>query len=237
MKKLINLLLVAILIISSWRRAEAQTNILTDQEIKAGWQLLFDGKTLTGWRGAKIDTIPTNGWKIENGELKTIPRDNRTLKVNEDIITTQQYSNFEFQFDFKMEKDLNQSTNSGVKYFVQTGTSLGLEYQIIEELKEVKYPGELADLYELFSAKNKKDNPMGTWNQGKIVVRGRQVEHWLNGIKVLEFERGGKAFLEQKAKSKFKEIKDFGEFPQGHILLQDHGGGVSFRNLKIRILN
>lgn len=237
MKKLIHLLLVAILIISSWRRAEAQTNILTDQEIKAGWQLLFDGKTLTGWRGAKTDTIPTNGWKIENGELMTIPRDNRTLKVNEDIITTQQYSNFEFQFDFKMQKDLNQSTNSGVKYFVQTGTSLGLEYQIIEELKEVKYPGEIADLYELFSAKHKKVNPMGTWNQGKIVVQGKQVEHWLNGIKVLEFERGGKAFLEQKAKSKFKEIKDFGEFPQGHILLQDHGGGVSFRNLKIRVLN
>ncbi len=225
------------LIISSWRRAEAQTNILTDSEIKAGWQLLFDGKTFTGWRGAKTDTIPTNGWKIENGELLTIPRDKRPVKVNEDIITTTQYSNFEFQFDFKMAKDLNQSTNSGIKYFVQTGTSLGLEYQIIEELKEVKYPGELADLYELFSAKNKKVNPMGSWNQGKILVQGRHVEHWLNGIMVLEFERGGKAFLEQKSKSKFKGIKDFGEFPQGHILLQDHGGGVSFRNLKIRVLN
>jgi hypothetical protein len=217
-------------------RTEAQNNILSDQEIKAGWQLLFDGKTFTGWRSAKTDTVPTNGWKIENGELITIARDNRTLKVHEDLITIAQYSNFEFQFEFKMEKDLNQSTNSGVKYFVQTGTSLGLEYQIIEELKEVKYPGELADLYELFSAKNKKVNPMGTWNQGKIVVQGKQVEHWLNGIQVLEFERGGKAFLEQKAKSKFKDIKEFGEFPQGHILLQDHGGGVSFRNLKIRVL-
>lgn len=237
MRKLNFFILMVVFIPFLSNRIDAQHNVLSDQEIKAGWKLLFDGKTFTGWCGVKTEAIPINGWKIKNGELITIPNNKRKNKVHEDIITVAQYRSFELQFEFKMEKDLDQSTNSGVKYFVQPGTSLGLEYQIIDELKEIKYPGELADCYELFSAKNKKINPMGTWNQGKIVVQDKQVEHWLNGIKVLEFERGGKAFLEQKAKSKFKDIKDFGEFQWGHILLQDHGGGVSFRNLKIRVLN
>jgi hypothetical protein len=222
----------------------ARPNSLTAAEAKAGWKLLFDGKAMTGWRGAYMQTLPARGWQVREGTLIVDESGGGEAAYGGDIVTVDEYSNFDLRVDFM----LTEGANSGIKYFVieaepkTPGSAKGLEYQLLDDDRHpdaklgTNGNRTCASLYDLIPAVDKPPVPVGAWNSARIVVRGRHVEHWLNGVKVLEFERGGPEFLARKAQSKFKDIPGFGEYPAGHILLQDHGNRVSFRNIKIRVL-
>ncbi len=225
--------------------AEQAPNTLTQQEIKDGWKLLFDGKTTNGWRGAKLDKFPGGGWAIENGELTVLESGGAESRNGGDIVTLDQFGSFELSVDFK----LTPGANSGIKYFVvniepnRPGSAIGLEYQVLDDARHpdakagVNGNRTLGSLYDLIPASaDKPVKPMGEWNQARILVNGQHVEHWLNGKKILEYERGSEAFLAHKAQSKFKKMPGFGEAPEGHFLLQDHGNRVSYRNIKIRVI-
>ncbi len=222
----------------------AQTNTLTPKEAKQGWKLLFDGKTMNGWRGAYLDSLPAKGWTVRDGQLIVQQSGGGEAAFGGDLVTIALYSSFDLAFDFK----LTPGANSGVKYFVTEelpktpGSAIGLEYQVLDDAlhpdAKLGIDGNrtLASLYDLIPARDKKPNPMGEWNHGRILVKGTHVEHWLNGKKVLDYERGGAEFLQHKAVSKFKDRAGFGEAKAGHILLQDHGNEVFYRNIKIRVL-
>ena len=222
--------------------ADASSNTLTTKEMKEGWKLLFDGKTMNGWRGAYMDSLPKKGWEVRDGMLIVRESGGGEASFGGDIVTIEEFSSFEFKVDFK----LTEGANSGIKYFVTEqqpktpGSAIGLEYQILDDAKHpdaklgINGNRTLASLYDVMPAHSKKVNPIGEWNHARIVVKGKHVEHWLNGVKVLEFERGGKEFLAHKAESKFKDRAGFGEAEKGHILLQDHGNKVLYRNIRIR---
>jgi len=226
------------------KSSDASPNTLTAKEVKDGWKLLFDGKTMNGWRGAYMDSLPKKGWEARDGMLIVRESGGGEASFGGDIVTIEEFSSFELKVDFK----LTEGANSGIKYFVTEqqpktpGSAIGLEYQILDDAKHpdaklgINGNRTLASLYDVMPAHDKKVNPIGEWNHARLVVKGKHVEHWLNGVKVLEFERGGKEFLAHKAESKFKERAGFGEAPEGHILLQDHGNQVFYRNIKIRAL-
>jgi hypothetical protein len=219
-------------------------NTLTAEEREAGWRLLWDGKTSWGWRSARGEEFPEKGWEIADGVLTVLETGGAEAEAGGDIITVDQYSDFELKLEFK----ITEGANSGIKYFVDpelnkgTGSAIGLEYQILDDAAHpdaaMGRDGNrtVASLYDLIPAADKTVHPVGEWNEARIVSRGTHVEHWLNGAKVLEFERGSPEFRELVAQSKYKVWKDFGERPEGHLLLQDHGNRVSFRNVKIRLL-
>ncbi|MFC1726793.1 DUF1080 domain-containing protein [candidate division KSB1 bacterium] len=208
-------------------------NTLTSAEINAGWKLLFDGKTSNNWTSSTKEVFPEKGWKIENGELVVVPGGG-----GGDIVTEKKYSSFELSLEFKMVR----GANSGIKYFVQPKTSIGLEYQILDDDNHpdadqgVGGNRKLASLYDLIPAEDKNTKPVGEWNQARIIVNGNHIEHWLNGKKVVEFERSTQIYRALVAKSKYKDYENFGMHQNGHILLQDHGDNVAFRNIKIREL-
>lgn len=220
-------------------------NTLTPQEETMGWKLLWDGKTNTGWRGANKAGFPEKGWEINEGVLSVNESGGGESNHGGDIVTEKKYSDFELVLDFK----LSPGANSGVKYFVieelnkGLGSAIGLEYQLLDDAKHpdaamgVGGNRTLASLYDLIpSEKNAKINPPGQWNTARILVKGAHVEHWLNGTKVVEYERGTQIFRALVQKSKYAQYPDFGEADAGHILLQDHGNAVSFKNIKIREL-
>lgn len=218
-------------------------NNLTAAEKENGWELLWDGKTTEGWRGARLDEFPDKGWKIENGVLSVLSSGGEESAAGGDIVTKDLYGNFELKVDFK----LTEGANSGIKYFVDTdinkgpGSSIGLEYQILDDARhpDAKMGKDgnrtISSLYDLITADaNKPVNPIGEWNTAHIISKGNHVEHWLNGVKVLEYERKSEAYKKLVAESKYKKWPKFGESDEGHILLQDHGDLVSFKNIKIR---
>lgn len=228
----------------SQAQAESSPNTLTEQEKADGWKLLFDGKTTAGWRGAHKSAFPDSGWAIENGELVVLPSGGGEARHGGDIVTVDEYGNFELKLEFK----LTAGANSGIKYFVTekekpNGSAIGLEYQILDDERHPdaglgSHEGSrtLASLYDLIKAENKTAKPVGEWNAARILSKGRRVEHWLNGVKVLEYERGSAGFRKLVAESKYKIWENFGEAEAGHILLQDHGDRVAFRNIKIKVL-
>ena len=224
----------------------AVPNTLSDYEKKNGWRLLFDGVSTKGWKGAYKPGFPEKGWVVEDGLLSAIRSDGKESRNGGDIVTIEQFSAFDLSFDFKLDT----GANSGVKYFVtlsegNEGSAIGLEYQLLDDkLHPDAKAGRdgnrtLASLYDLKTAP-KQDRFVrqpGNWNTGRIVVYpNNHVEHYLNGIKVLEYERGSKDFRDLVAISKYKVWPNFGEAKKGHILLQDHGNAVSFRSVKIRVL-
>lgn len=218
----------------------APVNTLTKEEKAAGWKLLFDGKTTNGWRGFHSQEFPSAGWRIEDGALRKVKGHGAG-----DVITVDQFENF----DFSIEWRLTEGANSGIKYLVveslpPTGKSgVSFEYQVLDDLRHPDAKlGENGDrtagsLYDLIpAAKNKPVKPIGEWNQTHIIKQGNHVEHWLNGMKVLEYELGSPELQAAIARSKFKTIPEFGKARKGHILIQDHGDDVAFRNIKIRPL-
>lgn len=229
-------------------------NRLTEREIKDGWKLLWDGKTSEGWRGARLDHFPEKGWLISNGTLSVEKSAGGESANGGDIVTVDTYGNFIFEVDFKMTK----GANSGIKYFVDTelnkgeGSAIGCEYQILddEHHPDGKMGTEgnrtLASLYDLIPANgkyfvptesvDKRVNEYG-WNRAKIVAEGKRVEHYLNGIKVVEYERSTPVWRALVARSKYHVWPNFGELKRGHILLQDHGDEVSFKNIKLKKLS
>lgn len=226
-------------------------NVLTDWERSRGWRLLWDGETTAGWRGAKLDGFPEQGWVIEDGMLVVEVSGGGEARHGGDIITLDEFSDFEVQVDF----NISEGANSGVKYFVDPdllkgeGSAIGLEFQILDDDRHpdakmgVAGNRTVGSLYDLITAANlsepgraKRVNPPGEWNRARIIVRGQQVEHWLNDFKVVEYQRGTQMFRALVAYSKYAQWPNFGEWASGPILLQDHGDRVAFRSIKIREL-
>jgi len=217
----------------------AQINTLTPKEKEEGWKLLFNGKNLDGWTSVGKDTPPSFGWEIKDGIL-TVKKEGD--KQGGDIITQEQFSDFELLVDFK----ITEGANSGIKYFFtryKEGGWLGLEYQILDDERhpDAKMGRDgnrlQAGLYDMLAPKNKQDKPIGEWNQARIVAKGSKVTHYLNGKEVLSFDRKSDSYRKAWELSKYnKSVPMFGDVEKGHILLQDHGDVLSFRNVKIRVL-
>jgi len=219
-------------------------NVLSAKEKAAGWKLLWDGKTTEGWRSARSTAFPTKGWVIDNGILKVLSSEGKESANGGDIVTVKKYKNFKLSVDFK----ITPGANSGIKYFVDTelnkgeGSSIGCEFQVLDDALHpdaklgVKGNRTCASLYDLIPAPANKPMHKDGWNTALIIVKGNHVEHWLNGVKMLEYERGNQMWRALVAYSKFKDWPNFGEAAEGNILLQDHGNEVWFKNIKIKEL-
>ncbi|RHR58186.1 DUF1080 domain-containing protein [Parabacteroides sp. AF17-28] len=217
----------------------SQDNQLTAKEKKEGWVLLFNGKNLDGWTSVGKDTPPAFGWVVEDGILNVRKQGD---KRGGDIITRDQYSDFDLKVDFRITK----GANSGIKYFFtkyEKGGWLGLEYQILDDENhpdaKLGRDGNRLEggLYDMLPTSPKQVNPIGEWNQARIVAKGTKVTHYLNGKKILSFDRSSEQYKKAWQLSKYKNSKPmFGDVKEGHILLQDHGDEVSFRNVKIKVL-
>ncbi len=222
----------------------AADNTLTPAEQAAGWTLLFDGTSTKGWRNAHGDTFPDKGWTVADGTLTVLESGGGEAAHGGDIVTLAEYGDFEFKADVKLTK----GANSGIKYFVTEklgtpgrGSAIGLEFQLLDD---AEHPDAKAgrdgnrtfgSLYDLIAAPATKPvRAVGQWNTVHIVSKGTKVEHWLNGSKLLEFDRASDAFAKLVAISKYKDFKGFGQARSGHLLLQDHGNTVSFRNVKVK---
>jgi hypothetical protein len=221
-------------------------NTVSEQEKKNGVGLLWDGQTTSGWRGAYKNIFPEKGWQIKDGVLSVVKSTGGESQNGGDIVTEKEFGAFDLQFEFK----LSEGANSGVKYFVtekegNTGSAIGLEYQILDDERHpdakegVVGNRTLASLYDLIpSLKIQRGlRKIGSWNNGRIIVYpDNRVEHWLNGYKVVEYQRGTPIYQALVARSKYQQWPNFGMAPQGKILLQDHGDEVSFRSIKIKTL-
>ncbi|NVK84760.1 MAG: DUF1080 domain-containing protein [Cytophagia bacterium] len=224
-------------------------NQLSEREKREGWRLLWDGKTSNGWRGAKLDGFPEKGWEMKDGVLTVLQTDGGEATGPGDIITEEQFANFELQLQFK----ITEGANSGIKYFVDpelnkaTGSAIGAEFQILDDRNHpdakmgVNGNRTVGSLYDLIAAENlsipgrpKQFKGVNAWNEARIVSKNGKVEHWLNGEKVIEYDRFSQMFRALVAYSKYKGYENFGQWPKGHILLQDHGNTVHFRSIKIR---
>ncbi len=219
-------------------------NSLAPQEKNDGWTLLFDGKTTEGWRGARLDRFPDKGWVVEDGILKVLKGNGGEATNGGDIVTLKTYRSFILKVDFK----ITEGANSGIKYFVKPdmnkgdGSAIGCEFQILDDLRHpdaklgVKGNRTLGSLYDLIPAPENKPFDITKWNTATVIVRGNHVEHWLNGVKLLEYDRNNQMFNALVAYSKYKNWPNFGNHEEGHILLQDHGDEVWFKNVKIKEL-
>lgn len=223
-------------------------NDLSAQEKKTGFSLLWDGKTTTGWKDAYNTVFPVNAWEIKDHALRVVSSAEGTMKpAGRDIMTNEVFGPFELKFDFRFTK----GSNSGVKYFVgelvenkQAGANnavAALEYQIVDDsipgIAPNRTLGSLADV--LTSQKTRVSfKRTGKWNQGLIkAFPNNVVEYYLNGYKILEFERGSPEYLDLVSKSKYQDLPSFGMGKRGHILLEGRGGTVSYRSIKIKKLD
>lgn len=216
----------------------ATHNQLTDAETKAGWTLLFDGTSLHGWRGYKRPDAVGTRWKVENGTLTLPPSDGKDTRGQRDIISAGTYDRFELSFDFRVAD----GANSGIKYYVleDLDSAIGHEYQIIDDERhadaKIGLERQTASFYDVLEPKDRKLKPAGEWNTGRVLAMGPTVEHWLNGARVLSYELDSPALRKAIQDSKFKDVARFGKLHKGHVLIQDHGNQVWYRNVKIRRL-
>jgi len=207
-------------------------NKLSDAEKKDGWKLLFDGKSAAGWRAIGKKEFPAKGWVIRDGLLSHEARGG-----GGDIVTDAQFDDFELVWEWRLAP----GANSGLKYnLLAPDKGVGCEYQLLDDAKHPDaklHDGtrKTAGLYDVLApAGNAAAKPPGEWNQSRIVVRGKHVEHWLNGAKSVEFEFGSDALKAAVNESKFKEAPEWSDKRKSPILLQDHGDAIDFRNIKIR---
>jgi len=231
--------------------AKIRPNTLTEEERAEGWVLLFDGHSLEGWRGIGIAGIPEGHWVIEDGVIKKVPggevprQPDGQPTQGGDLMTAGTYEDFELRLEWK----ISPTGNSGVKYNVSEEISLaippqqaaiGFEYQILDDVGHpdaANGPNRTtAALYDLIPPGAKTLKPVGEFNEARILFRGGHGEHWLNGAKALEFDLGTPDMNERLAASKYRDIADFAKKRRGHIVLQDHGDAVWFRNIRIREL-
>lgn len=232
-----------------WRNLKIQEvspapqNTLTAEESAAGWKLLWDGKTSEGWRSAKGPDFPKSGWKVENGELVINETGGAESKAAGDIITKEKFSDFELSVDFK----ITPGANSGIKIFVDPsinkgeGSAIGPEFQVLDDDRhpDAKMGRDgnrtIGSLYDMITAPStKRVYPPGSWNNARILSDGKEITFTLNGVETLKIKRGSEDWKKLVAISKYAKWGNFGELPEGHILLQDHGNTVAYRNIKIR---
>jgi len=215
-----------------------EPNTLTPAEVAEGWTLLFDGQTTDNWRGFKSSTFPTTGWVVEDGTLRHVKG-----QGGGDIVTTEQFDNFDFQLEWK----ISPAGNSGIKYLIDESltpgrSGLGFEMQILDDerhpdAKAGKDGNRIAGaLYDLIAPTGRVLHPVGQWNHARIVSHNGRVEHWMNGAKIVEFTINSPEMQALIAASKYTVNPGFGEVRRGHILLQDHVDDVWFRNVKVRRL-
>lgn len=214
------------------------SNSLSPAEKTDGWKLLFDGKTLSGWRFYKNKT--NNSWEVADGMIHCKPFAENGTNERSDLITEEQFSNYELVFEWK----ISPQGNSGIIYRITEEFEhpylSGPEFQLIDD---EGYPGDLQEwqqtgaCYDMFNpAKNNKINAPGEWNSSKLVVNGNHVEHWVNDVKLVEYELNSDEWKKRKEQSKWKDAKGYGQAAKGHISLQDHQNEVWFRNIKIKLL-
>ncbi len=209
----------------------AAQNTLSDAEKGAGWRLLFDGQTTAGWRNYGKPTI-SDGWKVQDGALTRVG-------AGGDIITTDQFTNFELSIDWKIEP----GGNSGIFYRASEDSDAiywnAIEMQVLDDAKHPDGQSRLTSAgaaYDLYPSPAGHVHAGGEWNTARLIITGNHVEHWLNGFKLLEYELGSADWNSKVAGSKFKPHPRFGKNAEGHIGLQDHGNVVAYRNIKIRVL-
>lgn len=219
-------------------------NTISEKEAAEGWKLLWDGSSSEGWRGAKLDGFPEKGWSMEEGILKVHKSDGGESTNGGDIVTTKPYKNFMLKVDFR----ITEGANSGIKYFVDTnlnkgqGSAIGCEYQILDDRRHPDAKAgkdgnrTLGSLYDLIPASADKPFRNGFFNTAMVVVEGNHVEHWLNGVKIVEYERNNEEWNQLVQTSKYKDWPNFGNAEEGLLLLQDHGDEVWFQNIKIKEL-
>lgn len=212
-------------------RATTTMNMLSAAEQAAGWRLLFDGRTTDGWRGYKKTTMPA-GWQVVDGALT------RTAEGG-DILTTQKFGNFELSLEWKIAP----GGNSGVFYRASEDDEAvywtAPEMQVLDDARHPDGKSRLtaagAD-YGLYEAPAGIVKPAGEWNEARILVNGRHVEHWLNGVRLLQYELWSPDWEVRVRNSKFAPHPRYGRNPEGYIGLQDHGDWVAYRNIRIRVL-
>ncbi|HEU4533882.1 MAG TPA: DUF1080 domain-containing protein [Polyangiaceae bacterium] len=206
-------------------------NGLTEQETAEGFRLLFDGRTTAGWRGRRGEATPP-GWRVLGGALTRVGSGG-------DLVTVEQFDDFELAIDWRVAP----GANSGIFFRVREGAESayrsGPEFQVLDDAghPDGAVPETSAGAnYGLHAPSRAVARPAGEWNTARIVARGAHVEHWLNGVKIVEYELGDADWLARVRASKFAEWPDYGRSPRGHIVLQDHGDAVAFRNVKLRPL-
>lgn len=216
---------------------ETELNNLSKEDQAAGWKLLFDGKTLNGWR--TYQNKASDSWTVQNGVLHCKGSTTDKSDLRSDLITAEQFENFELSLDWK----ISPQGNSGILYLLteaeKAAYMTGPEYQIIDDLN---FPEKLEDWqktganYAMNPAPTAQPRPVGEWNQTQIIVNKGHVEHWLNGKKIVEYEMGSDEWQQHKAQGKWKDTPSYGTARKGHIGLQDHGSEAWFRNIRIRQL-
>jgi hypothetical protein len=214
-------------------QADPTANTLTDKERADGWKLLFDGKTTQGWRKYKGKEVPDK-WKVVDGTLVFQPKGG---KSGGDIVTVDQFDNFDLVLEWK----ISAGGNSGLIYRVSeefpAPWQTGPEYQLLDNAKHPDGKNPLTSAgsaYAVYAPVKDVIRPVGEWNQTRLLVNGNHVEHWLNGVKVVEYELGSDDWQKRVQASKFNKFPRYGRETKGHIDLQDHGNEIAFRNIKIR---